>query len=352
VNHNLPIPFEDELAMGLLGRFARLNGMTSVEWAIKSIKGYFQEDEHLPTLWLIAKAYDQDRCEFTAKHSMIPVLYPISRIGGSRQESSKHHANLYGLAASASGVRWCPECAHLDRKERGFGHWRRVHQINGIDWCNAHQLPLVSAPAESTILAPGHPATKGPTALSQTEIDHELGYQALQRLQEILVAWLQRPQPIHLRAWGEVVSQRCRNMGLRMGEIGKRAVASDLILEQFPHSWLSRHMPEVAIKHACSCVRKVDGACIDRHVAYPALACAAILAVLFDSTEEALATLDSANQRVIAELQPQGTVDRALAAFKAGLGLIEACKRFDARVQDVEAELRSGRPERRQLKVA
>ncbi|MFZ6876094.1 hypothetical protein ACO0LF_28870 [Undibacterium sp. Di27W] len=108
------------------------------------------------------------------------------------------------------------------------------------------------------------------------------------RLQEIMFGWLQRSYPIGLQAWANVIRVKCRVAGLRIGEIGKRPVVSDLIRERFPSSWLSRHMPEVANKSPNTFVRKIDGACIDKHVAYPALAYASILSVLFDSSEQAL----------------------------------------------------------------
>ena len=123
--------------------------------------------------------------------------------------------------------------------------------------------------------------------------------------------------------------------------MGKRPVTSDLILEHFPQSWLKRHMPEVASKQALTYIRKIDGACIDRHVAYPALACAAILTVLFDSAEEALTTLDLTNRRIAAHGNAVDAATQALGAFLAGAGLQQACRTFGAGMEDVESLLRN-----------
>ena len=342
MSHNFPIPLDDELALGLLGRLARMNGMSSVLCAVRSIKVAFLEDEHIPTLWMIAKACDLDASEFTAKHSMLPVLYPISRYEGTERESSnrRHLASAYGLSASASGLRWCPECARLEQNERGFSHWRRAHQVNGIDWCVTHHVPLINASLDAAICAPAHPNSLGPTSLSAVDLEDEQNNPALQRLQYILLEWLQRPAPFQLRAWSEVVRQRCRELRLRMGEIGKRSVVSDLILAQFPQRWMKQHMPEVAAKQSRSFVRKVDGACIDKHVTYPALACAAVLSVLFESAEEALTELELANRQLTVQLTPAEAARNALTAFLSGGGLNKACRRFGASVALVEAELR------------
>ncbi|NTV94160.1 MAG: hypothetical protein HGA75_01940 [Thiobacillus sp.] len=341
MNHNLPIPLEDELALGLLGRFARLNGLPSITWAIKSIRCRYQEGRSQPMLWLIAQACNLDTQRFAAEHSMLPVLYPVSRCEGSEREASITQLTmLHGLSVSASGLRWCPECARLDNQGRGYSYWRRRHQINGIDWCAVHRLPLTVTSPESAISAPGDIATAGKTTVPMDVLGDELANPALQRLQAILLAWLHRPAPICLDAWAVVVRQRCRELDLRMGEVGKRPVVSDLIRELFPHSWLQRCMPEVACKQDRVFVRKVDGACIDRHVAYPALSCGAILAVLYTNAEDAISALESANQVRIDD-PPEYAVSGALAAFLAGDGLLKASKKFGVKVRDVESALRS-----------
>ncbi len=71
---NLPIPLDDELAIGVLGRFARLNAIPSITWATQSIKTAFPSDDNIPGLWLVAQACGARIADFTAKHSMIPVL--------------------------------------------------------------------------------------------------------------------------------------------------------------------------------------------------------------------------------------------------------------------------------------
>lgn len=339
---SVPIPLHDELALGLLGRFTRLNGLSSTARATKFLRTYQSDGEDAPLLWLIAEACGQDRSVFSAKHSMLPAMSPISKHVDSTQDADSSYRRIHrrGMHLPTGQLRWCPECSRMDVEERGFSHWRRQHQIVGVDWCVGHRLPLISTSTELAIHPPGHPATHGSLCTTQANTEEETRHPALQRMQQIMFRWLHRPNPIRLAAWAEVVSEQCRNADLRMGEIGKRPVASDLIQEAFPASWLARHIPEIASKEPRSFVRKVDGAYIDKHVAYPALACATILAVLFDTAEHALDALEATDNKLATPRSTSNASGEALTAFLAGLGLHEACEKFGASIESVETALR------------
>lgn len=172
------------------------------------------------------------------------------------------------------------------------------------------------------------------------DIKMEMGDPALLRLQHIMMGWLRQPAPISLAAWTQVVGNQCREAGLRIGEIGKRPVVSDLIRQAFPYRWLVRHMPAIAAKAPTAFVRKVDGACIDKHVAYPALACAAILTVLFETAEAALAALAAADLQIATSNPIGNPIDDVLTAFLAGHSLQGACKKFGVNVTGAENALR------------
>ncbi|OQS24858.1 TniQ family protein [Chromobacterium violaceum] len=339
---NVPTPRDDELALGLLGRVARLNGLPSIAGATKSLKANQPAGKDIPLLWLLAECCQLDPSLFAAKHSMLPVMYPISKpTDGTLEPGRKHfHTRFRGMSLPADRLRWCTECSGLDLKMHGFSYWRRQHQIIGVDWCINHHVPLINTSTEFAIHSPGHPATHGSLTTAQATLDEETCYPTLKSMQQILLKWLQHPHPIRLAAWTAVVSELCRNADLRMGEIGKRPVASDLILEAFPTSWLARHLPEIASKEPRAFVRKVDGAYIDKHVAYPALACATILAVMFETAEHALHALETADNRFATPHPTRNTSGEALAAFLAGLGLHEACEKFGASIESVEAALR------------
>lgn len=347
MNISLPIPLEDEVALGILGRFAHLNGMSSFKWTIKSLKVGVSTEKREPTLWLLAKACGLNPMDFAEAHSMLPVLYPISRYVGSHRElgNTRHLAKLSGLNSPIGGPRWCPQCFAQDMQQRGLSYWRRRHQINGIDWCVDHHAPLVNSTAKSVVGLTVPESIQSPLVTSAV-IELERANMALLRLQNVFLVWLRRRHPISLQAWTNVVGRRCRQLGLRVGEVGKRPVASDWVREQFPHSWLVRHMPEVAYKIPGAYVRKVDGACADKHVAYPALACAVLLVVLFESVDDAMSELTLADERFAIKPASRNVTSDAIVAFLAGTGLHEACDKFGANLVNVEDELRRGYSEK------
>lgn len=339
---NVPLPLKDELALGLLGRYTRLNALHSTSWALKALKTAQPKLEKLSAVRLLARIFAADERDFIARHSMLPAQYPISKYIGSSSEMDRqrHVEQVYGLALPTSHLGWCPKCAAHDWACRGFSHWRRQHQLAGVDWCAEHQYPLCHAPLKSAIHSPGRPSIERLQDVGQANIQEEVDDPALQRLQQIMIGWLRQPAPIRLTAWAQVVGKRCQEAGLRIGEIGKRPVVSDLIRQEFPLSWLARHMPLIAAKRCSAFVRKVDGACIDKHVTYTALACAAILTVLFETAEAALAALAAADLQ-LATANPIGKpIDDVLAAFLAGQSLQEACTKFGFSLTDAENTLR------------
>lgn len=332
MKYRLPVPLDDELAAGFLGRFAQLNAVSRKQ-ALEMLKAGASVKERYPPIWMLAAACGIDHDTFTSRYSMLPVMYPISGyFGGSRELKQKLSISYRGFS-TATALRWCAKCAREDFGRLGFGYWRRRHQILGIDWCVEHRVGLFQKD-DDTI----NDEVNVPISLQDavTQICQESHHPVLRRFEEILLAWLHRQRPFRLRAWTNTIGNRCRELGLRVGEVGGRQVASDLIREQFPSSWLARHLPEISTKEPRTYIRKVDGACVDKHVAYPALACAAILAALFSTATEAIAALDEADGRIEAEQLAQPCSQIALQSFLAGKRLQKACD--DAGVELIEVE--------------
>ncbi|WP_295994962.1 TniQ family protein [Rugamonas sp.] len=336
--HNIPIPLKDELAAGILERFAQVNGITSVELAIKLLRNSATDKRHQPPIWLLANACGLEQNIFTSRHSMLPVMYPISNYHGRPHESKqKQTIARRGFGTALTKFRWCIECSKLDLGFRGFSHLRRWHQIDGVHWCIEHRIPL--SQSVKTAVQPASFISKRAEGIVLND-EEEISNPALLRLERILLNWLQRDRPLHLQTWSQVIGERCRILGLRVGEIGKRHVASDWIAEQFPDSWLSKYFPEILTKSPQSYVRKIDGACVDKHVSYPGLACAAILAVLYPSSDDALEVLNEVDKRVSNESIARFPRDMAIQVFMGGESLKAACNSVGAQLSEVESHLR------------
>jgi hypothetical protein len=108
-----------------------------------------------------------------------------------------------------------------------------------------------------------------------------------------------------------------------------------------------KHFPDVFLKQPLEYIKKFDGACKDKHIAYPPLTCATILATLFESAEEALSLLQDANKPFIlnaldfnGSTEPSDPAKLAFKMFLDGSSLAEACKAYGIKNSQVEELLR------------
>lgn len=346
---NLPNPMPDELAVGLAGRLARLNGISSTKQLISLLRQEHSNNKQTPAIWILASALSMDVHAFAAAHTLLPVRYPISAYVGLPNEANafKQRAFLMGMATVGSNIFFCTDCAKEQTLLSGFSYWKRQHQLEGLEWCLVHRLPLIKRLSSDAYVQP-HTTTEVHTVnlISQVELAPELESEVLNQLFRIQLEWLSSSEPIALEAWSEVISRRCESLGLRRGEVGHRTTASDVIRDRFPMSWLQRYIPEIVNKAPGQFLRKIDGACIDKHVTYPSLACAALLAALFDSAEQALKQLREAHQNFLSDRNNSSAVvasDERLAFqyFLEGNGLVEACEMHCDRVRFIETYLRT-----------
>ncbi len=291
-----PIPMQDELAIGILGRFARMNAIPSLDLAARTINS--QTNARNPNLlWLLAEVCGKSAREFSLKHSLLPVLCPILK---GAENPSFNGGDLFSESNRAMNcllghIRWCQECCQNDIDNHHFSYWRRLHQIVGLERCPHHLTPLVQTSQKFAINNPGHPATIATVSKPLTATKPEMENSVFMRMQEIIIGLLQRSCPIAVKAWLNVVRVRCDVAGLRIPETGNFPVVSNLIRESFPSNWLTRYIPLVARKSPNTFIREIDGACISKRLQYPTLVYASILSVLFDSSEQALHALDAAN---------------------------------------------------------
>ncbi len=338
MRENCVLPFEDELAVGILGRFGRLNGCRSIRETKAAVRKLSPKEGASPFILVFANAIEIEYLEFSERYSMQPSMRPVidKLLENGKEKSWLGGARKTGMVVPSGRMRWCRHCLDADRHKIGISYWRRSHHLSGVDWCLIHHCQLMESSLEMAISPPGD------TALGMTASDvlNECLAPSITRVADIMTSWLIDASPISLDTWVKVVRDRCQEMGIRLGEIGRRLTVSDLIKDNFPASWLSRYMPEVLGKSPGECIRKVDGACFDKHVVYPALTCAAILAVLFESAESALAQLRLINDSLSTRSQPSAS-GLAYRSFLEGLSLDSACLRFGADIVEVEALLRS-----------
>ena len=345
MNYCVPEPLEDELAAGVAGRLARLNGLPSIAVAIDCIAGVKRRhkvSEKVPKLWRLAELVGKDRFEFSNSHSMLPALFPVSRYLDtvSEESSIQSLAMLRGMQTPHKVLRWCQACVQRDLATRGFSIWRRQHHLDGVDICMEHELPLVTAATHDAYRPPGHSSAMCSTHSGSDELLRECNVASLARFQSLMSRWLARRTPLRVAAWGSAIGTRCRDVNVRVGNLGSLPTVSDLLRDQMPLSWLHRHLPEVANKSHKEFIGRVDGACYAQRVPYPSLTCTAILAVLFSSADEALDALDAADRQIVAEGPVKAATQLALKEFARGSGLVKAAQRHGVSLLALEEALR------------
>lgn len=340
----VPEPLEDELAAGVAGRLARLNGLPSIARAIDCISraNRHHATEKSPKLWQLAELVGVERFDFANRHSMLPALFPVSRYLDTANEQScaRSVAMLRGMQIPHKVLRWCQACVQRDLDTRGFCIWRRKHQLAGVDVCLEHGVALVTAATHDAYWPPGHASTMCSPHPCSDELLRECSVDSIARFQSLMSLWLSRRTPLRVAAWALTIGARCRHVNVRVGNMGSLPTVSDLLREQMPLSWLRRHLPEVALKRPKEFIARVDGACVAQRVPYPSLICTAVMAVLFCSAEEASEALDSADRQTAAQGPVKVAIQLALKDFANGSGLGEAGQRHGVSQLVLEAALR------------
>ena len=344
MTHPLPVPIEDELAAGIAGRLARLNGLPSID----SVATCFWTTEtrkfgcRTPRIWQLAKSLGMDEQEFSHRHSMLTALFPVSRYLDTAGEASatKTVSTIWGMQTPAKTLRWCPNCVQRDIETLGFGIWRRKHQLVGVDICREHGTPLHSSSKLDASRPPNVADDSRTESLGSGEWVKESNAEAVIRFESLMTGWLTRRTPIRVGAWASVVKVRCKAMNIRVGNFGSLPRISDLLKEQMPLSWLHRHLPEVATIRPKEYVGRVDGATSANRSPYSSLICTAILAVLFPTAEEAIDALEVANWQIPSEVLLESSIEMALREFENGSGLAEAAQRHDVSLKAIETALR------------
>jgi len=349
MDYNLPTPMSDELVTGYIARFNKLNALKSSSRTMELLCKSQGMESTEPSIYALSNLLSIDRGKFCADHSMIGIKRPISSLVGTHAEGKRYRGALKsrGLTLSRSHAYACSSCIASDRDRFGFSYWRRLHQLKGINWCYEHKTPLLRFPADAQHLQPESKnaiaSDTDPSSADETYIQNP----ALNRLFIIQANWLNSSTPIHTRAWNSVIQAQCKKLGLRHGEVGKRPTISDYVVTRLPHSWGIKHFPDVFLKQPLEYIKKFDGAGKDKHIAYPSLTCATILATLFESAQEALSLLQNANKpfalKALDSNRPAEPSDPAKLAFEMfldGSSLSEACKAYGIKNSQVEELLR------------
>ncbi|NHZ44935.1 TniQ family protein [Massilia aquatica] len=150
-------PLADELLAGVIGRLCVINGCTGESNLMTGLRLAHGLPNFTPTLHILAEHFGSTPHEIAFGHTLLPMQRAISaHVGTKREESvvASHVASSNISFRPKVEARSCIECTKADVDAGKPSYWRRVHNMQTVDWCLDHQVPLVRFPLPAFELLP------------------------------------------------------------------------------------------------------------------------------------------------------------------------------------------------------
>ena len=281
------------------------------------------------------------------------VVYGHSCLAYARFVSTTHagkpvhlHADLHTnrrfhfLGTAPNLVRCCERCVIEDTARWGCGYWRRDHQLPGIELCDDHQTPLIELPRASL---------RRPLALTALEAtvpsnSPAVGNSVLQRFAILSRLALATSKAIHPRQMANALASRAAVSGIRVRDQRKGRRLSDVVRDQVPAAWLSRHFRGSTEPGPQSRADTLDGVFRTGSATYRTASYLLAMATLWECPQDAVAAcVEVSNDGAGAANETAGL--RVLKAVLAGDSIRTACRREHASASDFERALRQFLPQ-------
>ena len=336
---NVPQPLPDELALSVIARVRRLNGINHCDASV---------DRRTPRresfLAAIARRQAVPMIELLARHTPMP-FYGFVQTGAQTWNSLKPCAQAMAAGrGNARRLRLCSSCVVEDYDFWGVSYWRRVHQLPGVTECDKHsELLRVTLGEDRHSLPQDHVETAVP--ISRLVADHARTNDCIARYVRISAELLNAQAPITAdRMVDSLQSAASRTQRPRGRTSGEHL--SDLVAQRAAGPWLYEHFPEFRAKRRGVAIPTIDRTYSARGVAQRTVAYVLVLAALHETADDALLSL-KAPSPVPNPIPKTGDgaatdkLNRALRLFLDGLPLGEACKRTRTSARQCEAVVRS-----------
>lgn len=247
-------PMPDEPAIAHAGRVAFFNGLqdkrTFEHWLVRTAASAGVV-EKAPRLRQLAAISGMDPSDYARLHSLLGVMRVAvkaeSLVAHGAAEGDNFSRRL-GMLTQKSHAHLCSKCVQEDLEHWKFSWYRRIHQVQGIDWCPSHQQPLLRVTAEDPwSKLPQHCLESGETAGGhRRDAFQESGFEA--RFIDIACELLERALPYQADALAKILKGRAREIGMRTSEVGVKENLSDRVQAIAPHEWLSGTWPHLTNK--------------------------------------------------------------------------------------------------------
>lgn len=320
-------PLPEEIEQGYLGRVMRINGYRSLTELSDAITELYQVERSVQgRSWfdMLCKVANMSSEQFAQRHTTLPLkrgitsYFPEIAHGATGRPTITRQA-LYRQYAAAF---FCEQCAQADLAFHGMRYWRREHQTPGQLWCSKHGNALNSTIDPDAMLLSPAQLIEQSCLTPQAVVQEAQTNPFVVRYLELVAVMYERTSPLDVGKVAPVLRDRAKLKGFHAyaGPV-RSALISDRICEVFPHSWLERVFPSLLGKKKGEVLHQVDGALYMRKSSSSTIAYLLVLAVLFETADEAINTLQAAQSGA---LVPEVLLRQMRYVLPADEALVEA----------------------------
>jgi hypothetical protein len=242
---------------------------------------------------------------------MLPLIHVVSKGGtfgycGERCHDSKDRDR--GMSLQRPTAFCCLECIQADLFDFGFSWYRRIHQVQGADFCISHGTRLYSVQSEHPFLRVPHYWLKCGKLQVIPHVSGTLSIDGfVRRYLEVCAALFDADAPMDVFAANKVLIERAQALGIRITGSRNKVHLSDYLVKKVPEDWARRHWKYIAEKIPSRYFSRIDGPMRSSgHIAagetYPIA-----FAGLFESKSDALGALLTARKISLTGINGIGT---------------------------------------------
>ncbi|MGP1716400.1 MAG: TniQ family protein [Methylophilus sp.] len=257
----------------------------------------------------IAKLLDRPVQDLIQQHTLFPAKHAIYF-----KTYSEAHQVKISMRKMQKPVKFCHQCIEEDWEYvgQGFPYLRRIHQVTGIDWCLKHKCRLGFSSLDD-IPGPGQFGLLHEQSIIQEPLESQ--HEIIQKYVEIFEGLISNSLTLSADHVSLVLEQQAKKAGFNTSPAKSARCISDVLVEEISSDWLLRNFPTLKAKVTNKALKTIDGAAVFRLQNHNVTNYVLAAAVLFDSADEALMTLNNSSNM---ELKPRRALIKRNAEFWRG----------------------------------
>jgi len=346
-----PSPLPDELASSYLGRVFTLNGLTvSGENKSRFTCGHSNETGRQGEISYLRGLAESARMPIEAfrfQHTLLPFFAavqvdgPPDLLAPDAQTSKMHLAAHRGVR---NGAIFCPNCVDEDLGFWGVSYLRRMHHIPGVVLCAKHGAALHTVTAAGSQYSQPHATKSRAVPLAQGVVDHAKSNEVISRYTDICLAMLEQRLTFSTEKVAATLAKQTHQFLKRPRGRVPGDHLSSMVSSKAGGPWLSMFFPAFANRLEGAYKAIVDRTLTNRRFSQPTAAYALVMAVLYESCDDALNDIRRSEvhdrQQAQRHEAPSARLESAVKSFLAGESIAQAALSHQVTRPALEALLR------------